>query len=287
MKKSALALGAFLLAAAAPMPFMPGVVSTAENEYNLSVTRDGQTMVFARSGAEFAGARILVMVKEGSRWSDPQPVPFAVGRYRHSDPWLTPDGRWLYFISDRPAPAREGDRRDLDIWRVARLPNGAWGVPQYLEGINSPGEELGPELHGGVLYFNSTRRGGPGNLDIYGASQRPDGSFEEPQPLPAPINTAQAEGDFTLSPNGAQAFFWSTRGGKAGLWSATRVNGGWAEPKSIEAVDDGSFVFTPALVDGRLAYASTRKHKHQPDGMADIYIEEPTSSGRKDTVPAK
>lgn len=272
MKMFILPIAACLLAAAAPAPFMPDVVSTAANEYNLSVTRDGLTMVFARSQANFAAAQILIMEKRGDSWSTPQRPSFSDGQYRDSDPWLTPDGRWLYFISDRPAPARTVDRDDFDIWRVARRPDGTWATPEHIAEVSSPGEELGPELHGAALYFNSTRRGGPGNLDIYTAPQRADGHFDAPSPLSEPINSSHAEGDFTLSADGTRAFFWSTRSGKAHLWSVQRVGGTWAVPQPVDSVNEGPFVFTPSLIGDRLAYASIVARKGQPSGMADIYI---------------
>ena len=266
-------LAALLLAAAAPAPFLPGVVSTAANEYNPSLTEDGRLMVFARSAADFADARIMTMQKTAGGWSAPQPIAFSDARYSDSDPWLTPDGGWLYFISNRPADGRAPDRRDFDLWRARRSPDGSWAAPEHLAGASSPAQELGPERHGQTLYFNSSRKGGPGGLDIYAAELADDGSIGAAAPLPAPINSPQSEGDFTLSRDGTQAFFWSTRGGKGELYSARRTGDQWAEPVKLADVNDGPFTFTPALDRrGQLRfYASTRPRDGQAAGMADIY----------------
>jgi hypothetical protein len=258
----------------APVPFMAGVVSTASNEYNLSVSDDGRLMVFARSQARFADARIMVMHLRNGRWSSPSPITFTDPRYSDSDPWVTPDGRWLYFVSDRPAPGRDGVRRDRDVWRVARTPAGAWGRPEHLAEVSSPAEDLGPELHGRTLYFNSSRPGGSGGLDIHASALGADGRFLAPVALGAPINSAAGEGDFTLSRDGARAFFWSTRDGDGALYSARRTRDGWSIPTRLSAgVNDGGFTFTPTLSrdGGTLTYASTRRHAGQPEGMADIY----------------
>ena len=273
------ALAALLLATAsapvlagAPERVMPGTVSTALNEYNFNVSADGTKMVFARSEAEFQKAHILVAAREGDGWGEPRPIGFTDPRYRDTDPWLAPDGRTLYFVSDRPTASRP-DKKDLDLWRAVRTGDG-WGAPEHLgDVVNGPGPELGPELIGGVLYFNSARKGGMGELDFYAAVQTGDG-FAKPVMLPAPLNSPKSEGDFTLTPDGQTAVFWSSRGGRGHLYAARRQAGGWAEPVRLpDLVNGGPFQFTPQLsADGRtLTYAGTDAREGQPEGMADVY----------------
>jgi hypothetical protein len=154
-------LAALLLAAT----FSPGAAqrleqaSSAKNDYNLSYDAREESLVFARSEAEFRNAKIFVSAKRKGRWAAPHPISFSDPRYSDSDPWLTPDGKTLYFVSNRPTAAR-GSRKDLDIWMSRRLRSG-WSAPEHLgDKVNTPGEELGPELHDNVLYFSSTRAGG-------------------------------------------------------------------------------------------------------------------------------
>jgi len=252
----------------------PGTVSAQKNEYNLSASDDARTMVFARSEAEFAGSKIMVAQRRAGRWSRPVPIGFSDDRYRDSDPWLTPDGRTLYFVSDRPTASR-GDRRDLDIWRSARRADGGWGAPEHLGDIvNGKGEELGPELHGGTLYFATARRSGKGGLDVYAAERTADG-FAAPKLMPDPINSTASESDFTLSRDGRLALFWRQVDGRGLIHVARRAaDGGWSEPRPLpDGVNVGPFNFTPALsADGRrLTFASTRLREGQAEGMADIY----------------
>lgn len=271
-----------LLALAAPMlaltqpaltPFMPGVVSTEKNEYNLSISDDGRLMVFARSDADFRLAKIMVAARKGRKWSAPAPISFSDDRWRDSDPWLTPDGNTLYFVSDRPTPTRP-HKRDLDVWRSLKK-SGRWSSPEHLgDVVNGPGEELGPELHDGLLTFATARKNGLGGLDIY-SSRLTSGGFTKPELLPAPINSAASESDFTLSRDGKVALFWRMVRGR-GLVHLTRrgPNDVWSEPTPIEgAVNAGSFNFTPALSpDGkRLSFASDVRREGQAEGMADVY----------------
>ena len=72
---------------------------------------------FVRSSPKFEGWRILVSHCGREGWTAPQDAPFA-GDGVEADPWFTPDGRTLYFISTRSTDGVK--RKDLDIWRVDR-----------------------------------------------------------------------------------------------------------------------------------------------------------------------
>ncbi|HEX8191584.1 MAG TPA: hypothetical protein VF552_01660 [Allosphingosinicella sp.] len=257
---------ALLLAAAA---ILVPEASSPQNDYNLSEA--GRTRVFARSEAEFRNARIMVSERSRAGWSEPRQIAFSDPRWSDSDPWLTPDGRTLYFISDRPAPGRAEGARDYDIWRAVRTATGAWSAPERLgPEVNSAGQELGPELHGTTLYFSSARRSGLGGLDIYAAPAAGTG-FARAALLDGPFNGAASDSDFTLSPDGRTALFWrSGEGGTGLLHIARRTAGGpWSEPAPLPAaINRGPFNFTPSFSrDGRtITYASTGA-----DGLADIY----------------
>jgi hypothetical protein len=253
-------------------PVMRTDVSAGLNDYNLSVSADDRTMAFARSELEFAGSRIFVAERSGLSWSKPRPVDFSDARWRDSDPWLTPDGGTMYFVSDRPTPARP-EKRDLDIWRSEKR-EGRWQAPEHLgDAVNGRGEELGPELHDGRLYFATARKSGLGGLDIYSATVSRTG-FAQPQLLPAPINSAASESDFTLSRDGQKALFWRQVGARGLLHMSQRqTNGTWSEPEALpDSINIGPFNFTPAFGrNGAITFASTRARAGQAQGMADVY----------------
>ena len=269
---------AFLAVAAAaamtPATFVDGV-SSPLNDYNLSFDARERTMVFARSEAEFRNARIFVAARSGRGWSEPAPIGFSDPRWSDSDPWLTPDGMTLYFISNRPAAGREDGRTDLDIWRAVRTAAG-WSAPEHLgPAVNSPGPELGPELHGSTLYFSSARRGGRGGLDIYAARSTAAGRFAPAAVLEGPFNGPASDSDFTLSRDGRAAMFWrSGEGGAGTLFLSRKVGAAWSRPEPLPAaINHGPFNFTPTFsADGRsVFYASTRAREGQAEGLADIY----------------
>lgn len=264
---------AFLLLAAGPTDGLMSQVSSPLNDYNLSLDRDEQRMVFGRSEAEFRNAKIFIAERRDTRWSMPRPISFSDARYSDSDPWLTPDGKTLYFISDRPAPDRADGRKDYDIWR-SRLISGGWSEPVHLgPNVNSSGQELGPELHNGVLYFSSARRSGIGGLDIYRALSSGDG-FEPAELLPGPFNTATSESDFTISDSGETAMFWRSIGERGIIHISYNGSGGWSSPLPLSPeINLGPFNFTPSFgANGKsIRFSSTRERTGQSSGLADIY----------------
>lgn len=271
---AALAAAVAAAGAAGPQAERVAAWSSDRNDYNLSFDAGERSLVFARSDAAFKNARIMTAERRGGRWSEAAPIGFSDVRYSDSDPWLTPDGRTLYFVSNRPAAGRDPARKDLDLWRSRRTASG-WSAPEHLAPVSSPGPELGPEFHAGYLIFNSVRAGGKGGLDVWRAKALPGGSFAPAEPMPGPFNTAASESDFTLSADGRRAAFWRMVAGKGTLFIADKGPKGWSEPHPLpDSVNIGPFNFTPSFSrDGRrLWFASSADRPGQPKGMADIYV---------------
>ena len=87
-------------------------------------------------------------------------------------PAVSPDGQWLYFVSDMP-----GGLGGYDIWRVQLTSAGLGSLENLGAPINTEGDELFPTFRpNGDLYFSSDGHPGMGGLDIYIA--RPAGEEE-------------------------------------------------------------------------------------------------------------
>ena len=174
---------------AAPFLFTP------LDERSATFSPDGRTIVFALRIADYRQV-LLVAERHGRGWSTPEVAPFS-GLAYDGQPSFSPDGRRLYFASDRTATG--GTKADLDIWVVARTPGG-WGAPSAVRGqVNSSASESGPvETRSGRLYFSSSRAGAG---DIFVAEPGPDG-FGAPSPVGAGVNTADyPEGSPAISPD--------------------------------------------------------------------------------------
>lgn len=226
---------------------------------------------FVRSDRSFSGWRLLLSRRTAHGWSEAEPAPLAAAGLE-ADPWFTPDGRSMFFISTRATGALSSDA--LDIWVAHRDDIGQWATPQQLPvPVNSDAAEWFPRpASDGWLYFGSRRAGGIGKDDIWRARREKDGHWQVENAGPA-INSTGAEYEFLPSPDGKwallatdQGFFRVTRG--AGGWQArerlgSAVNATGTEIGPMFLPDGESFLFSRDAGDGRsgelfLAYRGKR-----------------------------
>ena len=153
-------------------------------------------------------ASIVTSSRSDAAWGKTQKVELSrdtLSSYAH--PAISPDGQWLYFVSDMP-----GGKGGLDIWRVRLTSAGLGGVENVGEPINTPGNEEFPTFRpNGDLYFSSDGHPGMGGLDIYIAKVGKDRKWHLEHPG-YPLNS-QGD-DFGMTFEGAlnRGFFSSNRG---------------------------------------------------------------------------
>jgi len=197
-------------------------LNTKLHDGPVSITADGQTLYF--SSESFRSGKFTKNQKQrlkegkvsmyrakfdGKKWKNIEPVSFNSADYMVSNPSISADGKTLYFASDMP-----GGLGGMDIWKVAILEDGSYGVPVNLgDRVNTEGRETFPfiDSENNKLYFASDARKGFGGLDIYSLDLETPGS--EARNLGDPINTAKD--DFALS-------FYPTK--NIGFISTNRVN---------------------------------------------------------------
>ena len=122
-------------------------------------------------------------------------------------PAVSPDGQWLYFVSDMP-----GGKGGLDIWRVRITSAGYGGVENLGEPINTPGNEMFPTFRpNGDLYFSSDGHPGMGGLDIFIAHPGKSGRYVLEHPG-YPLNSQGDDFGMTFEGVKNRGFFSSNRG---------------------------------------------------------------------------
>ena len=102
-------------------------------------------------------------------------------------PFLSRDGKWMVFASDRP-----GGRGGADIWR-AEYVGDAWQQPVNLGGfVNSGSDDSVPFLAANDtrLYFVSDAPGGYGSFDIWWCALNGGTPTSSKVNLGPPVNTA-------------------------------------------------------------------------------------------------
>jgi outer membrane protein OmpA-like peptidoglycan-associated protein len=173
---------------------------------------DGRTMYLTqcKTDANYPRyATIVVSQRNDAAWSKPTELIISkdtLTSFAH--PAVSPDGEWLYFVSDMP-----GGVGGYDIWRCRFLGNHEVGMIENLgQPVNTPGDEMFPTFRpNGDLYFSSNGHPGMGGLDIYILSK--GGKLSHPG---SPLNSQGDDFGMTFEGKRNQGFFCSNRGDSRG-----------------------------------------------------------------------
>ncbi len=260
-----------------------GVVSTRADELRATRSADGRRLVWASNREGGAGGWDLWQATwQESRWTDARPLLLGTAA-DEVDPFLSADGRWLYFASNR-----EGGHGGFDLYRAALLDDGGFGPAQNLGAtINGADDERSPALRedDGTLLLASNRGGGAGGWDLWSARRAGDG-FAAPQPM-AGLNSPGDELDGSWLAGGrAVVFARSNGGGGAQLQLSHCRDGRWsaAEPLALSfntAEGDTRAALVDASTPGELLVSG---HARAPRaGGFDLYrMRAPASNGSDD-----
>lgn len=121
-------------------------------------------------------------------------------------PAVSPDGLWLYFVSDMP-----GGLGGLDIWRAQLTAAGVGVVENVGTPVNTPGDEMFPTFRpNGDLYFSSDGHAGLGGLDIFIATVGKNGRYQLEHPG-FPLNSQGDDFGMTFEGVKNRGFFCSNR----------------------------------------------------------------------------
>ena len=156
-------------------------------------------------------ARIMVSLRSDAAWSKPKELAISgdtLSSFAH--PAVSPDGEWLYFVSDMP-----GGMGGLDIWRCRLVTSTEVG---YIENVgapvNTPGDEMFPTFRpNGDFYFSSNGHPGLGGLDVFFIAAS-DKKIHHPG---FPLNSQGDDFGMTFEGKLNQGFFCSSRGDLRGF----------------------------------------------------------------------
>jgi len=137
---------------------------------------------------------------------------FNSNAYSAGQPAVSPDGKWLYFVSDMP-----GGYGETDIYKVRILSNNKLGEPENLGPvINTSGKEMFPFISNEVLYFSSDGHYGLGGLDVFASAIIKNNKFSQPTNLGKPINSNRDDFAFIIENAGKTGYISSNRTGGKG-----------------------------------------------------------------------
>jgi outer membrane protein OmpA-like peptidoglycan-associated protein len=194
----------------------PKVVPVA-SDYNVGtagISADGQKMLIFMGGISDPGSLFMIN-KAGDTWSKPSLITPSINnpKFLESTASITPDGKTIYFASDR-----QGGQGGLDIYKTQMLANGSWSQPVNLgPEINSKADEDAPFIHPDqkTLFFTSNGHNTMGGRDIFVTRLVKD-KWTRPENMGYPVNTTANDNYFTLIADGTRAYFSSDRKGGLG-----------------------------------------------------------------------
>ncbi len=189
--------------------------SELNSEYDegvCSFSPDGRTMYLTQCATDPTYPRyatVCTATRSDASWGKSTPITITkdtLSSFAH--PAVSPDGMWLYFVSDMP-----GGLGGLDIWRVEMTTHGMGSVENVGEPINTPGDEMFPTFRpNGDLYFSSNGHPGMGGLDIYIAeTDTVAGTWRIVHPG-YPLNSQGDDFGMTFEGLRNQGYFSSNRG---------------------------------------------------------------------------
>jgi tetratricopeptide (TPR) repeat protein len=187
-------------------------VNTPEHDANMTISPDGNLLfIYKNIKGKTGSGDIWVSREKNGDWTRPREFegPFNT-TYFETSASLSPDGKALYFISERPDGKAQGNG---DIWVSERVSRKEWGKPYNLgPDVNTPYDEISVWMHpdGRTLFFASKGHDSMGGYDIF-KTEKKDGKWTKPQNLGYPINTPDDEIHFTVTADGKKAYLASRR----------------------------------------------------------------------------
>lgn len=193
-----------------------GELNTEFDEGIVAFSPDAQTMYLTKARRELnapTSVEICTSTRSDAKWS--APVKFEItadtlSTFGH--PAVSPDGEYLYFVSDMP-----GGYGGKDIWRIS-LKERQGSLVNLGPDINTEGNDDFPYVrYDGSLYFSSDGHPGMGGLDIFRATAVGDPADLrwKVENMGFPINSAGDDFGITFG-KGEDGFFSSNRGDARG-----------------------------------------------------------------------
>jgi len=192
---------------AQPMPY------PFNQNYNIGafcLSPDGTEAYYTVCNREggFGSCDIYYSKRKGNTWSEPKNLGSNVNSSAwDSQPSIASDNRTLFFAS-----TRKGGYGRSDIYYSYKKDDGTWTKAKNLGSvINTQGDEMFPFIHPSntTLYFSSDGHVGMGGRDIF-FSRITEGKFSTPTNLGYPINTAEDQTSFVVTPQADKALISST-----------------------------------------------------------------------------
>ena len=182
-----------------------GAINTSRNEGAFSFSADKEIVVYTACNRDDGQGRCDLYLMLNN-------TTYNAGKIINTKHWesqgcFSPDGKYLYFVSNRP-----GGYGGKDIWRSEITQKGFLPAENLGDTINTQYDEMSPFVHPDNLtfYFASDGHTGFGDYDLF-VSRRSNTAKEWglPNNMGYPINTHNTENSLIVAANGKTAYYAS------------------------------------------------------------------------------
>lgn len=189
----------------APVNLTSEILSDGDH-YATGISADGKTLLFNCYDPYLSGEIYAAEYRNGA-WTPMYKLNDQINTiFNETHASLSPDGKVLYFTSDR-----KGGYGATDIYKSVRNSQGEWGKPVNLGPlINTPFNEECPFVttDGSRLFFSSQGHYNMGGFDIFYSQKDPEGNWLPPVNAGYPLNSTDDD-----------LFFFPVSNGNAGYQS--------------------------------------------------------------------
>ncbi|MCV9929110.1 OmpA family protein [Flavobacterium sp. LS1R49] len=196
--------------------FIPNVMSKY-HEATATFSPDWKTMYYTTNilkkkklvidESKVNNFQIIKGTIDGGKLIKTEKVFFDSDKYSVGHPFLSDDGKMLFFASDMP-----GGYGETDLYLVRIAADGTMSSPQNLgPTINTIGNDVFPFYRNGTLYFSSDGHYGLGDLDVYESKLTGELNFSVPRNLGAPINSNKDDFAYIVDSKDSYGYFSSNR----------------------------------------------------------------------------
>lgn len=231
--------------------FIPEIVKQFPNVRDIAISPDGNEILFSVQSVMGNLSVIITVKKENGIWNTPQVAQFS-GQYFDLEPFFSPDGLKIYFVSNRPMDKASITIKDFDIWYAERdAINKDWSDPKNLGSpINTMYDEFYPSIaSNGNLYFTRDNTSLKNKDDIY-FSEFKDSVYTEPTALPNAINSEGYEYNAFIAPDESFLIYGSYNRadgfGSGDLYITLHSETGWTPSENLgELVNSDKMDYCP------------------------------------------
>jgi hypothetical protein len=236
--------------------FAPGIVSTPFEEGVATFMPDGNTVYFYQGTIYMT---VCFSKKVSGKWTEPKVLSFS-GRWSDWDPFLSPDGKRLFFVSNRPLTDSDQNKPQgkSHIWYADKLAGDSWATPKYINepfNLDGIGNYAPSVSSSGTLCFYSPARDKTIGKSYY--TRWLGDHYSEIKELV--LNSANEVSDPFIAPDESYIIFVSGND----LYISYRNGEGWTTGQKLgPEVNNGNSNFDPTVSpDGKMLYYSSARVK--------------------------